>query len=70
MNGYDTKLTGNQVKHIREKLGESQKTFADRLAVTQPVIHRLEKKGDEKITGPEIILISKVAAENGISLPS
>lgn len=70
MNGKEIKLTGNQVKHIREKLGESQKAFSDRIAVTQPVIHRLEKKGDEELTGPEIILISQIAENNNISLPS
>lgn len=70
MSGKDTKLTGNQVKQIREHLNESQAKFADRLAVTQPVIHRIEKKGDEELTGPEIILIKQIGEQNGISFPS
>jgi predicted transcriptional regulator len=64
----DISLTGNNVKSIRLALGESQKDFADRIAVTQPVIHRIEKKGDERLSGPEIILISQIARENNIKL--
>ena len=69
MSGRETKLTGDDVKRIRDALGESQKVFADRIAVTQPVIHRIEKKGSEVLTGPEIILIRQIADENGVTLP-
>ncbi|WP_370194408.1 MULTISPECIES: helix-turn-helix domain-containing protein [Aurantimonas] len=69
MVGKDIKLTGDQVKFIRNMLGESQAVFAARLAVSQPVVFRLERKQAEEITGPEIILISQIADENGIVVP-
>jgi DNA-binding transcriptional regulator YiaG len=70
MVGKDIKLTGDQVKFIRSMLGESQAVFAARLAVSQPVVFRLERKQSEEITGPEIILISQIAEENGIVVPA
>lgn len=68
MSSANRTLTGDDVKFIRGQLNESQKAFAGRIDVTQPVIHRLEKKGSEVLSGPEIILIRQIADENGISL--
>ncbi len=72
MDGKDIKLNGNQIKFIREALGESQLAFSKRFAISQPVITRLENKGGgtEDMTGPEIILIHQLAREKGLSLPS
>jgi len=66
----DTKLTGNQIKCIRLLLSESQFVFAARIAVSQPSIHRLEKKGDEPLTGPDVMLIQQIAEGRGLEIPS
>lgn len=60
-------LTGNQVRAFRDHLGEGQMVFSRRIAVSQPAIWRLEKKGNEMIRSPETILISRIAAELGYS---
>lgn len=70
MTGTAVKLTGDQVKYVRARLGLSQAALAERLAVSQPVIFRLERKAGEVLTGPEIILIAQIAAEAGIAVPS
>jgi DNA-binding transcriptional regulator YiaG len=41
-------ITGAQILAAREKLGESQATFAARLKTSQPTIHRWETKGPPK----------------------
>ncbi|MCE7028441.1 helix-turn-helix domain-containing protein [Jiella avicenniae] len=66
MTGSEVSMTGKQVKAVRTALGESQAKFAARLAVSQPVIHRLEKRGGEVLRGPEIILIHQIAVEHGL----
>ena len=66
--GTEHALTGRQVKQVRSALGESQKKFADRFAVSQPVIFRLENAPDQPHTGPTIILISLLAREKGIDV--
>ncbi|EUB97248.1 hypothetical protein PMI07_000824 [Rhizobium sp. CF080] len=67
-NGYEAKLTGDQVRFIRTMLGESQATFAMRFAVQQPVIFRLEKKRTVE-QGPIIILIDMLAKQFSIEVP-
>ncbi len=42
-------LTGEELKAVRERLGESQTVFAARLGVDQSVISRWEKRGVPKI---------------------
>lgn len=66
MNARSIQLSGNQVKAIRLALGDSQQAFADRIAVSQPAIFRLEQKGDTPCTGPDVILIKQIADANGI----
>ena len=53
---------------IRKALKESQVEFGKRLDVSQPVIVRLEKKGDLEISGPEKILILQIADRYKISI--
>lgn len=65
----DTGLTGNQVKAFRESLGEGQAVFARRIAVKQPTIWRMEKKGDELVRSPETMLIARIAADVGFTFP-
>lgn len=67
--GTETTLTGDQVKFIRTAMGESQEKFAKRFSVSQPVIHRIERKGAQACTGPEIILISMLAKQFCIFVP-
>lgn len=68
--GAEVRLSGDQVNYIRSLLKESQRQFAKRLAVSQPLIARLERTGSAVHTGPEIILISMLAHQNGIEVPS
>lgn len=68
--GYSIRLTGDHVWFIRASLGESQAQLAKRLAVTQPVIHRMERKGPQEITGPEIIILNTLAKQYGIDVPA
>jgi predicted transcriptional regulator len=63
------KLTGDTVQRIRHSLNESQKTFAERFSVTQPVIHRIEKAADKEHDGPLIILVKQLADEIGFAMP-
>lgn len=63
----DQGLTGNQVRAFRDHLGEGQMVFSRRVAVSQPAIFRLEKKGDELIDTPETRLIRRIAADEGYS---
>lgn len=60
------RLTGDDVKVIRKALKESQAEFGKRLDVSQPVIVRLEKKGEMEVSGPEKILILQIAKANKI----
>lgn len=68
MDARDVRLTGDQVKAIRVALGESQAAFGARIAVSQPAIFRLEQKGAEAVSGPDVILIRQIADANGITL--
>lgn len=68
-NGSEVKLTGDQVKFIRTMVGETQVDFARRFAVSQVTIGRIESKGAEVNTGPEIILIDAFAKKYGIYVP-
>lgn len=68
-NGSEIKLTGDQVKFIRTMVGETQGDFARRFAVSQVTIGRIESKGHETNTGPEIILIDSFAKKYGIFVP-
>ncbi len=67
--GTSVRLTGNQIRHIREVLGENQVQFARRFGVAQPSVHRWESKGDIARTGPEIILIKALAEQFKIAIP-
>lgn len=67
--GTEVTLTGDQVKFIRTAMGESQEKFAKRFSVSQPVIHRIERKGPQPCSGPEIILISMLARQYRIYVP-
>ncbi len=69
MSARDIQLTGNQVKAIRLALGDSQQAFADRIAVSQPAIFRLEQKGSVACSGPDVILIKQIADANGVVVP-
>lgn len=60
-------LTGNQVRKFRDHFGEGQLVFGRRIAVSQGVIHRIEKKGDEPIVSPETMLLRRLAADVGFS---
>lgn len=63
------KLTGDQVRFIRTVLGESQAKFAKRFAISAASVFRIEAKGEEEMTSPEIILISQLAARYNINIP-
>ena len=67
--GFNAKLTGNQVKFIRMVIGESQAKFAKRFAMSSASIFRLEAKGDVVCTGPDIILIEALAKQFSITVP-
>lgn len=67
--GFEIRLSGNQVKFVRMVLGESQAAFAKRLAISQGMVWRLEQKREQLLTGPEIILISMLADEFAIVIP-
>lgn len=66
-NGKEITLSGDQMWFIRSSLGLSQAEMAARLAVTQPSVFRLERRGPT--TGPEVILIDSMAKTWGISVP-
>lgn len=63
-------LTGNQVWCIRKALKEGQAVFGARYAVSQAAVYRLELKGDEPQSGPDIMHIARIAHELGITVPS
>ncbi|RBO90459.1 hypothetical protein DFR47_11320 [Pseudochrobactrum asaccharolyticum] len=63
------KLTGNQVRFIRTILGESQAKFAKRFAISAASVFRIEAKGDDEMTSPEIILIHQLAVRYNIAIP-
>lgn len=67
--GFEAKLTGDQVKFIRMVIGESQAKFAKRFALSSASICRLESKGYEICTGPDIILIDMLARQYAITVP-
>lgn len=67
--GFQVKLTGDQVKFIRTVMGESQAKFAKRFAVSSGTIWRLEDKKSEECTGPEVILIDQLAKQYSIAVP-
>lgn len=69
MSAEKIRLTGETVMRIRHSLNESQKVFAERFSVTQPVIHRIEKAADKEHDGPLIILVKQLADEIGFALP-
>ena len=57
-------LTGNQVRALRDHLGEGQLVFGRRIAVSQGVIHRLERNA-ETVVSPETLLLRRMAPELG-----
>lgn len=67
--GFSVKLTGNQIRFIRTVLGESQRAFARRIAVSQPIIYRLEKHGAQECSGPEVMLIDAIAKHFKVHVP-
>ncbi|CCF19101.1 protein of unknown function [Pseudorhizobium banfieldiae] len=67
--GFQVKLTGDQVKFIRNVLGESQAKFAKRFAISSATMWRIEDKGPEECTGPEIILIDQLAKRYSMPVP-
>jgi putative transcriptional regulator len=46
----------NEIKDVRKLLGLTQKQFADFVGVSKPTVERWES-GDEKITGPIVLLL-------------
>lgn len=70
VNGFEVTLTGRQINHIRTQLGESQLVFARRLGVSQGTVFRLERHGDKPATGPDVILISLIAIQHRIDIPT
>ncbi len=68
--GSNVRLTGDQIRYVREVLGESQAQFARRFGVKQPSVHRWEGKGDRASAGPEIILIKALADQFKITIPA
>lgn len=67
--GHRISLSGDQVKLIRSILGEGQREFGKRFAVTGTSIFRLESKGEQAVTGPLVILIDKLAKDYAIQVP-
>ena len=67
--GFHIQMTGRQAKIVRVMLGESQKVFGRRFAVSQAAINRLEASAERVHCGPIIILIKQVADQNGITIP-
>lgn len=65
----NVRLTGNQIRHIREVIGETQAQFARRFGVSQPSVYRWESKGDALCTGPEIVLAQAIADHFKIKVP-
>ncbi|KAB2846556.1 MAG: helix-turn-helix transcriptional regulator [Hyphomicrobiaceae bacterium] len=70
MSGRTVKLSGNQIKAIRLAIGDSQAALAERIAVSQPAIFRLERKGSQFVSGPEVILIRQIAEQHRIDIDS
>lgn len=69
-NGFDVSLTGQQVKFIRKALGDTQKSFAVRLGVSQTSVFRMEDSKDKPLSGPEVVLISLIAKKHKIDVPT
>ena len=67
--GFQVKLTGDQVKFIRTVMGESQAKFAKRFVISSATMWRIEDKGPEDCSGPEIILIDQLAKQYAIAVP-
>lgn len=63
-------LTGNQLFCIREALGETQDQFAKRLFLYQVRIFRLEQRKSSELKARDANDILRIAAENGIAVPS
>lgn len=66
-NGNEIRLSGDQIWFIRCSLGLSQADMAKRLAVSQPSVLRLERRGVS--TGPDVILVASMAKTWGINVP-
>lgn len=69
-NGFDVSLTGQQVKFIRKALGDTQKSFAVRLGVSQTSVFRMEDSKHNNLRGPEVVLISLIAKKHKIDVPT
>lgn len=63
-------LTGRQIKFVRNKLGESQTAFAERIGSTQVSIFRAEAKRDTLCTGLIVLSCLAAAQEIGFDIPS
>lgn len=62
-------MNGNEFKTIREKLGLTQKKWAELLGLSLIQVYRLEKKGEEEITEP-IAKLTLFLSQNESSLIS
>lgn len=65
----EASLTGPQITVIRNRLGSSQSALAKRIGSSQAALSRKETNSEPQ-KGPEIILISLLAKEAGIEVPS
>lgn len=63
-------LTGDQVWSVRRALGETQKQFAERIDYTQVGVYHLENKRGDAISSRTSGIISRLASEHGITIPS
>lgn len=55
-------LDGQQIKEVRERVGESQETFGRRLGVDQSTVHRWETDG-LPTRGPARVAVERVLAD-------
>lgn len=68
-NRLSIQLSGDQVRFIRNILGESRSVFARRFGVLEAVIYRIEGKKEEMQDGPLVILVKQVAEQYEIQIP-
>lgn len=67
--GFAIALSGDQVRFVRTVLRDKQPEFAKRIAISHSSIKRIERRGAEKIVGPEIVLVAMLADAFGIDIP-
>lgn len=68
-NRLSIRLSGDQVRFVRNVLGESRSVFARRFGVLEAVIYRIEGKKEELQDGPLVILVKQVAEQHEIQIP-